>query len=150
MRWMFGGALAVAAGAVLLLTVVALVVPVTILANAGITLPGEADRRVRSLERQLDLIREAEHALPLYPGSTRVRERHETIADGRARALTVCWSAPAEVEVVRRFYLESLGAQESGWSTVSGGTSLFRKGRVHLAIATCEAGTYQLAFSYQL
>ena len=149
-RWVLGGMLAVAGIIVLLLTAVALVVPVTILANAGITLPGENERRVRSLDRQLDLIREAERALPLYPGSQRVRERHEVIADGRARALAVCWTAPVEYETARRHFLEVLSAKESGWQAVSGGSRLFRKGRVYLALGTCEGGTYQLAFSYQL
>ncbi|HET7769805.1 MAG TPA: hypothetical protein VFN74_13595 [Chloroflexota bacterium] len=150
MRWTLGGALAVAAVAVLLVTVVAMALPVTLLANAGITLPGEGDRRVRSLARQLDLIREAERELPLYPGSQRVREIHGTIAEGRGRALSVCWAAPVEFEVVRRSYLEYLGGRESGWAAVSGGTRLFRKGRVYLALSPCEGGTYQLAFSYQL
>ena len=150
MRWTLGGALAVAAVAVVLLTVVAMAVPVSILASAGITLPGEGERRVRSLERQLDVIREVERGLPLYPGSQRVREKHETIAEGRARALSVCWAAPADFETVRRYYLEHLGGRESGWTAVSGGTRLFKKGRVYLAVSTCDGGTYQLAFSYQL
>ena len=147
-RWVLGGMLAVAGAVVLLLTLLALVIPVTMLSNAGITLPGEHERRVRSLDRQWEIIREVERGLPVYPGSQRVREVHETIDDGRARALAVCWAAPGDFETVRRFYLQVLG-RENGWIALAGGTRVFRKGRVYLSIGTCE-GTYQLSFSYRL
>ena len=149
MRWRLGGALVVAAILVLLVTVAALSVPVSMLAGAGITLPGEGERRVRSLDRQWDIIREVERGLPLYPGAQRLREAHETIAQGRARALTVCWAAPADFETVRRFYLEYLSTREHGWQALAGGTRVFRKGRVYLLLGTCDGG-YQLSFSYQL
>ena len=154
-RWVVGGMVAVAGGVVLLLTVLALVIPVSILASAGITLPGENDRRVRSLDRQWEIIRDIEREVPVYPGSQRVKEVHETIAEGRARALAVCWAAPAEFETVRRFYLGFLG-RENGWQAVAGGSRVFRKGRVYLALTAGEVsrpvcdGTYQLSFSYQL
>ena len=145
---------AVAGVVVLLLTLLALVIPVTLLANAGLTLPGEGERRVRSLDRQLDVIREAERELPLYPGSRRVKETHETLAEGKARALRVCWEAPAEYEVVRAYYLGHLTGRGSGWQALAGGTRVFKKGRVLLVVSagdggTCE-GTYLLSFSYQL
>ena len=145
---------AVAGVVVLLITLLALVIPVTLLANAGVTLPAEGERRVRSLDRQRDIIREVERGLPVYPGSRRVKEIHETIADGKARALRVCWKAPAEYEAVRLFYLGHLTADGSGWQATAGGTRVFKKGRVLLVVTAgdgtvCE-GTYQLNFSYQL
>gem|GEM_PF-6922602 len=154
--WMIG-AVAVAIGsALIVLSLIALAVPVSLLANTGFTLPGEQARRVRSLERQWDMIRDAERALPLYSGSTRVREEHGTLADGRARSLAVCWNAPADFETVRRFYLEYLTARDSGWQPLRGGSRVFRKGRVYLAVTPAEAsrpecaGAYQLNFSYQI
>ncbi len=154
--WVLGSVLAVCAVVVLLLTLLGLLIPVGILANAGVTLPGEADRRVRSLDRQWDLIRDAERDLPSFPGSSRVREVHGTISDGAARTLAVCWAAPADFETVRRFYLSYLQEKGSGWQTLAGGSRVFRKGRVYLAITAPEAsrpaceGTYQMNFSYQL
>ena len=137
---------AVAGLVVLLLTVLALVIPVTMLANAGLTLPGENERRVRSLDRQWEIIREVERGLPLYPGSQRIREEHETIAHGSARALIVCWSAPAQLDTIRRYFAEYLGTRSNGWAPVGGA---YRKGRVHLEIGACE-GTYELTFRYVL
>ena len=154
--WVLGGLLAFCAGVVLLLTLLALLVPIGMLAKAGVTLPGESDRRVRSLDRQWDLIRDAERALPIYPGSSRVREVHGTINDGTARTLAVCWAAPGEFETIRRYYVAYLQDKANGWQALAGGTRLFRKGRVYLAVTAADAarpvceGAYQTSFSYQL
>ncbi|MGI8423327.1 MAG: hypothetical protein ACR2NO_04335 [Chloroflexota bacterium] len=155
-RWVLGGVLAVAGSVVLLLTLLALVIPVTLLANAGITLPGEGERRVRSLDRQWDIIREVERHVPVYPGAQRVKEVHETIAEGRARALGVCWAASEDFDTVRRFYVSHLADRTNGWQPLAGGSRVFKKGRVHLAVTPADvarpacAGTYQLSFSYQI
>ena len=154
--WVLGGIVAGAAAVVVLLTVLGLMVPLGILADAGLQLPGEADRRVRSLDRQWDLIRDAERSVTVYPGSSRVKEVHGTIGGGAARTLSVCWAAPADFETVRRYFVAFLQEKEHGWQALSGGSRVFRKGRVYLAVtapqvgsALCE-GTYQLNFSYQV
>ena len=154
--WVIGGVAAAIGGALIVLSLIAMAVPISLLANTGFTLPGEQDRRVRSLERQWDLIRDAERALPLYPGSMRVREEHGTLANGQARSLAVCWTAAADFETVRRFYLGHLSARDSGWQPLGGGSRVFRKGRIYLAVTPPEAsrpacaGAYQLNFSYQI
>ncbi len=154
--WVLGGVLALCAAVVLLLTLLALLLPIGMLARAGVTLPGEGERRVRSLDRQWDLIRDAERAVPLYPGSSRVREVHGTIHEGTARTLSVCWAAPDDFETIRRFYVAYLQDRASGWQALAGGSRVFRKGRVYLAITAPETarpaceGTYQMNFSYQL
>jgi hypothetical protein len=154
--WVLGGIVALAALVVVLLTVLALLVPVGILADAGLKLPGEGDRRVRSLDRQWDLIREAERSVPIFPGSSRVKEVHGTIAGGAARTLAVCWAAPADFEAVRRYFVAFLQEREHGWQALSGGSRVYRKGRVYLAVTAPQVGnppcdgTYQLNFSYQV
>ena len=151
-----GAAMAVAGAALLLLTLFALLAPISMLSGSGIAFPGEEGRRTRSLDRQLDLIRDAERSVPLYPGSTRVREEHGVVADGQARTISVCWSAPADFDTIRRFYVAFLSVKENGWQPLAGGTRVYRKGRVYLALTAAEAsrpacaGTYQMNWSYQI
>jgi DNA-directed RNA polymerase subunit RPC12/RpoP len=159
-----GGALLLAGAVVLATTLLALTVPLGFLTRNGYSLPGELSRRTRSLDRQLDLIREAERTLPVYPGASRVGEVHGTTPGGEARTLATCWSAPAgtDFETVHRFYLDHLTAPGTPWRPLGGSARVFRIGRVYLAITPgtpgtagessrppC-AGTYQLSFSYQI
>jgi len=111
---------------------------------------------VRSLDRQWDLIRDAERGLPAFPGSSRVKEVHGTISEGAARTLSVCWAAPADFDTVRRFYVSYLQEKTSGWQALAGGNRVFRRGRVYLSVIAPEAarppcdGAYEMNFSYQL
>ncbi|CAA9270694.1 MAG: hypothetical protein AVDCRST_MAG77-3190 [uncultured Chloroflexi bacterium] len=151
-----GGALMLVGALVVATTLLALTVPSTVLSRTGASLPGELGRRTRSLDRQLDLIRDAERTLPPYPGASRVGEVHGATPGGEARTLASCWAAPTDFDTVRRFYLDHLTARDSAWRSLGGSTRVFRIGRVYLAITPGEsstppcAGTYQLNFSYQL
>jgi hypothetical protein len=153
--WVLGLAGALVGGALLLLSLYALVVPLSMLAGNGISLPGAEGRRARSLDRQLDALRDAERSVPLYPGSTRVREEHGLVADGQARTISVCWQAPADFDTVRRHFQAFLEHTPNGWDPVAR-SRVYRKGRVYLAVTAAEAsrpacaGTYQLNWSYQV
>jgi hypothetical protein len=143
-------------GAILLgLTLFTVTVPLSAFFGTRV-FPWELERRTRSLDVQLDQLRDAERSLPDYPGATRIKEVHGTIAGGVARTISVCWAAGDDYETVRRFYTSRLLDKSSGWQSLGGSTRIFRKGRVYLAITPPEsvrsgcAGAYQMNFSYQV
>jgi hypothetical protein len=153
--WLLALVVLFAGGMLLALTLFTVTVPFSAFFGSRV-FPWELERRTRSLDLQLDNLRDAERTLPPYPGASRVREVHGTIAGGAGRTISVCWAAPGDFDTVRRFYTTHLLEKDSGWQSLGGSTRVFRRGRVYLAITPPEAvramcsGTYQLNFSYQV